>query len=454
MIVSFSVSNFRSFSAEETISFVASKHLAGHHDDHTVPIPDSDERVLRAAVIYGANGAGKSNLFKAFAYMETMALQPRPRNRGTGREIFRLGDGQDRPTVMDLQFIAQDKLYRFGFKADDRRITEEWLVQVIGGQEQTIYERTTDERGKVTIDAPGLEAGGEKLIALASVGGPQNQLFLATARATIDSSDLNEAIRGILDWFEGGLTLIAPDTRLASLGNRLAADPDLQRFAGDFLRSSSTGVDCLQVTKREVTEDDLRRLLPNGSASQGLTDDQLRRAAFFVQLQHQNDELLVEGGKHYLISVRAAHVGEGESPVSLYLNQESDGTRRLLDLIPALHDLQKRDSTYFIDEIDRSMHPILVRNFLDFFLKSSVGGPRQLIVTTHEANLLDLDLLRRDEIWFAEKDQVGATRFYSLIDFPIRADSEIKEHYMQGRFGAIPFLGNLDRLREAEPQTR
>src|SRR5580704_6713884 len=107
MIVSFSVSNFRSFFSEETISFVASKRLAGQHDDHTVPIPGSDQRVLRAAVIYGANGAGKSNLFKALAYMETMALQPRPRNSGTGREIFRLGGGQEKLTTIDIQFVAQ-----------------------------------------------------------------------------------------------------------------------------------------------------------------------------------------------------------------------------------------------------------------------------------------------------------------------------------------------------------
>ena len=92
------------------------------------------------------------------------------------------------------------------------------------------------------------------------------------------------------------------------------------------------------------------------------------------------------------------------------------------------------------------MHPILVREFLDFFLKSCAGGKRQIIVTTHESNLLDLDLLRRDEIWFAEKDAAGATRLYSVVDFKVRKDLEIRKHYLQGRFGAVPFLGNLDLL--------
>src|ERR1039458_3987424 len=127
MIVSFSVSNFRSFSSEETLSLVASNRLSGSHDDHAVPIPDSKEKVLRTAVLYGANGAGKSNLFKAVRYVRTVALNPRNKGTGTGRLPFRFGDGEGAPSTFDLQFIAGDKLYRFGFKVDDQRILEGWL---------------------------------------------------------------------------------------------------------------------------------------------------------------------------------------------------------------------------------------------------------------------------------------------------------------------------------------
>jgi len=118
----------------------------------------------------------------------------------------------------------------------------------------------------------------------------------------------------------------------------------------------------------------------------------------------------------------------------------------LLNLLPALYHLRTSTAVYFIDEIDRSMHPELVWKFLEFFLKMCESGQRQIIVTTHESNLLDLDLLRRDEIWFAEKDQSGSTHLYSLADFKVRKDLEIRKHYLQGRFGAVPFLGNLDRL--------
>jgi AAA15 family ATPase/GTPase len=137
--------------------------------------------------------------------------------------------------------------------------------------------------------------------------------------------------------------------------------------------------------------------------------------------------------------------------VSLDLQEESDGTRRLLNLIPALQ-THGGSAVYFIDEIDRSLHPMLVWKFLEFFLKSPADGHRQIIVTTHESNLLDLDLLRRDEIWFAEKDQDAATHLYSMVDFKVRKDHEIRKHYLQGRFGAVPFLGNLDRLLEEQTQ--
>jgi hypothetical protein len=126
MIVSFSVSNFRSFSSEEeTLSLVASNRLSGSHDDHAVPIPDSKEKVLRTAVLYGANGAGKSNLFKALRYLKSVALEPRKKGGGTRRQPFRFAGPKDEPSTFDLQFIAGDKLYRFGFEVDDERVTKE-----------------------------------------------------------------------------------------------------------------------------------------------------------------------------------------------------------------------------------------------------------------------------------------------------------------------------------------
>lgn len=445
MIVSFSVSNYRSFASEETFSLVASKSLAGRHEEHTVPIPDSDERVLRTAVIYGANAAGKSNLFKALRYLRIVALQSRRKGAVTGRVAFGFGGMEKEPSCFDLQFIARNRLYRFGFKIDDQRVQEEWLVRVIGGREKALYERITDDQGQVKIDASGLRNAGDKVLALATVGGPPNQSFLATLLATVDPSDFGEELRGIESWLRSSLNLIPPSGSIRPLQHALARNPDLLRFAGEFLKSASTGVDRLQVARQEISE---------AEAVDGFHFSVLQRLSngdsFTVTLR-DGDELLVEGNngnRYYRVRVEAAHLDHTGELVPLELKDESDGTRRLLDLIPALHQMKKRSAVFVIDEIERSLHPMLVRIFLESFLKVCEGEQRQIIVTTHESSLLDQDLLRRDEIWFAEKDGSSATRIYSLTDFKVRNDLEIRKHYLQGRFGAVPFFGGMERLLE------
>jgi uncharacterized protein len=451
MLISLSVANYRSFSGEQTFSLVASTRISGSHESHAVTIPSSSEHVLQTAVIYGANGAGKSNLFKALRFVKHRALGARKKGTGTGREAFAFGDASSSASRFDIQFIASDKVYRFGFDADDVRISKEWLVEIIGSKERVVYERITDADGVVTIEAPGLK--GKKIAALATVGGPQNQTFLATAHATLDESDVGSQLKAVLRWFKYDLVLVGPTESYTALGHHLSEDKSFLKFAGDYLRASSTGVDRLAVERKQVTEDDLASLLPRETVAKVLEDLKSNDDEVSILRLSDGNELMVEKTPEnhiYRITAKAVHEQNGGEGVSLDLKQESDGTRRLLNLLPALHHLRTSSAVYFIDEIDRSMHPILVWKFLEFFLKSCAGGQRQIIVTTHESNLLDLSLLRRDEVWFAEKDLDGATHLHSLADFKIRKDLEVRKHYLQGRFGGIPYLGNVDHLLTAE----
>ncbi len=456
MIVSFTVSNFRSFSSEETFSLIASNRLSDSHRDHTCSVPDSKENVLKTGVIYGANGAGKSNLFKALKYLKSIALKSKKKHSGTGREKFKFAAASNESSVFDLLFVANNKLYRYGVKVDDHKIIEEWFVHIVGSKEKRLYERVTDEDGQVKIDASGLKSSGDKLRALATVGGPQNQSFLATIQATLDTIDFGEQISDVISWFDDSLTLIAPDTSFSSLGQLLDSDLDFLEFAGNFLKSASTGVDHLLIQKNEITEEELRHLLGERYAAKLLDDISEDKDSVAAIPLNQDIELLVERtdeNHFYRVTIQAAHKFQSGNVVSLDLTEESDGTRRLLNLLPALHFLRTSNAVFFIDEIDRSLHPKLAWEFLEFFLKSCQSGQHQIIVTTHESNLLDLDLLRRDEIWFAEKDPLGASHLYSLSDFKIRTDLDIRKHYLQGRFGAIPFLRNLTGLIENEAVT-
>lgn len=455
MLVSFSVANFRSIAAEETFSMVASQRFPGEHENHAMPIPGSKEKVLRAAVIYGANGAGKSNLFKALTYLRRLAVVTRKKNAGTRREPFRLGHLEAEPSSFELRFIVGGKLYNFGVKVDDERILEEWLVWIDGNRERPLYERITKGDGTVEIDAKGLKPKSKKLDALATVGGPQNQTFLATIRATLDAADYGDELSAIIDWFDTRLGLIAPTMKHKRLGHLLVEEPAFMEFASAFLRDASTGVQSLDVKKKELTEEELLEVLPTAIAEKVLKEIEDGESVL-VQLSADREILIERSDKnhYYMLSIGAEHDHPSGKRVSLKLSEESDGTQRLLNLIPALHRLRTRGGVYVIDEIDRSLHPLLAWQFLDFFLKSCDGDERQIIVTTHESNLLDLDLLRRDEIWFTEKDATGATHIYSLSDFKIRKDLEVRKHYLDGRFGAIPFLGNLDRLLTPSKATK
>ena len=448
MIVQFSVSNFRSFDGEETFSFVASKRLMGQHDEHTVAIPNSDERVLRAGVLYGANGAGKSNLFKALHYLQWLALDTR-RAAGTARVPFRFRQGKERATEFDLQFIAGGRLLRFGLVVDDERVAEEWLIEVVGGREREVYERVSSVEGKTEVQGKGLAECGPKVELMAKLGGKQHHTFLASVKSLVEATEILGPVVLALEWFGSGLVLIGPDERFGPLGSSLNRDPALKLFAGEFLRAASTGVDGIEVTRKEIAESVFEQMLTRGN--QETLAAEVADRDFVVDRQN-GLELVKEKGGFYEQEVLARHLTNGGEEALLRLQDESDGTQKLLHLVPALYDLKQRPAVYVIDEIDRSLHPMMVRHFVSSFLSACQGGMRQLLVTTHESRLLDLEILRRDEIWFAEKDGGLATRLYSLADFHVRKDLKVDKQYLQGRFGAIPFLSEVkDVAEEVEP---
>ena len=316
------------------------------------------------------------------------------------REPFMFAQTSADPTTFDLQFIAGGQLYRYGLSLDDHHIREEWLAKIDDGSERLVYERVTDADGTVGINA-GKSEHFEKFSGCLRTARP-DRTFLETVR---NSADI-PCLRDVLVWFDS-LWNIEPERRF---GKELLQVFDTFRpFAELVLKEASTGVDGIDVT--------------NGLKPGGLTKLAPERV---VQTLHNH--------------------------IRLPLEEESDGTLRLLDLAAVLYlmeGIEPLTSTCFVDEIERSLHPMLVRKFLESFFRLP-SNRCQLIATTHDSNLLDTDLFRRDEIWFVEKDAQGSSHLYSLSDFPVR-NSPIKKHYLEGRFGAIPFLGGMERLMPKEP---
>jgi len=248
------------------------------------------------------------------------------------------------------------------------------------------------------------------------------------------------------------LTIIPAESSYYGWEIGILNSAEFTSFLSDFLKFAGTGIDSIGV---EEVAFDFDYLFPEMPKSM--------REELYQQLakSDENSVAIIKNplGKRYLLmkgeedqiglmQLKTKHRHEKGQLVDFSIDEESGGTQRLINLIPALFILKKKpEKVILLDELDRRLHPLLSRQFLEFSLDCKIAESRsQLIFTTHDTNLLDLDILRRDEIWFVEKNQQGVSHLYSLAEFKIRPDLKIEKGYLNGRFGAIPFFGNIHNL--------
>lgn len=408
MLLSFSVENFRSFQAEETLNLLASKRF-GSESPHCCEIPATGEHVLRVASLYGANGAGKSNLVRALGLFEQLVRRGTPPGKLVSYRPFLLdGESPTKPSSFELQFLEEGEVFRYGMCYDADRIHEEWLDVYEGKKEHNLFTRVSKEDGAVTVSlGPTTKDTGfsQKMKALAEVGARPNQLFLTEVVNLDDPDAQGPRFQHVVNWFKSTLQVIGPDSPFGRLAETIATDERFAEFAGRFLREASTGIAGLGVQTREIPRSELSTF--PSTVLESLFDD-LPQGRGLVIKGPEGEEIIVDGSRKNAIKVRkigALHDSATGKRVELPLGEESDGSQRLLNLLPALYRITTENRVFVIDELERSMHPMLARKFIEFFLKAVRGTGSQLIFTTHESTLLDLDLVRRDGIWFAEKDQ-------------------------------------------------
>lgn len=448
MLLSFTVSNFRSFRAEQTLSMVASNRQTDH-PEHLTAIPEDENKVLPIAAIYGANGAGKSNTVRALRLLQMLVTRGTSPKKKISRQAFRLApDAPDSPTEFNAAFINNRHVLNYGVQLTDDDVVAEWLFLVVGGKEISVFERVTRQGGDVVVepgdvltdDTWGGRRENEKVVALAKVGVLPNQLFLHAVGKTLRERDQGPVLGAALSWFQDSLSIVKADATFANLAGLVSDDSEFANFAGDFLRKVATGVSRLDVSISEVEESVLSGLHPEAQRAIG----ELPAGETTTFTGPDGTEVIVqkqEGTKVRVRTVQAEHLTSSGSAVKFPFSEESDGTQRLTHLLPSLFHMRSKPVVYVIDEIDRSLHPLLSKGFVREFLKECAAKGSQLIFTTHDTSFLDLDLLRRDEIWFAEKNPTeGSTDLYSLADFKVRKDLKIDKGYLQGRFGAVPPL--------------
>jgi uncharacterized protein len=421
MLVEFRVENFRSFRDEQVLSMVAGsgKELPGNTIE-TPALPG--KRLLRSAVIYGANAAGKSSLVSALDYFSRfIQVSAEERNREVEPAVPFAFDSvcSKAPSRFELSFIMEGVRYQYGFAVSSKGVEEEWLFAYPKGSPQRWFQRSGLGKEKKDWEF-GRHLRGAKA-QLAELTRP-DALFLSVA-----SKFNNEQLALIVKHLASTLNVfdLGDIFHLKALHGVTATFAESEkRFAksvASFLRSADVGISGVEVIRRE---EEL-------SKTEKLVREQLPEQV--VRMIERETEF----------QVQTFHKAADEN-VPLRLSDESLGTQKLFALASAwLFALRKGYSLVF-DELHASMHPLMTRRLVELVHNPETNpGGGQLVFTCHDTTLLDSDLFRRDQIYFVEKDKEGASHLYSLQDYRPRKGEAFQRGYLAGRYGALPFLGEL-----------
>lgn len=423
MLLEFRVKNFRSLRGEQVLSFVAGADRT-YRDTHCIATGNKGiPYVTRAAVVYGANATGKSNLMFALVTMRNLVAMSTKLPEPLFAEQytpFRLDEGSaTEPTEMEVTVMLGGVRYQYGFAYDAQRIRSEWLIAYRHGKGQRWFERTYDGRKQAEAWAPfsAYFKGARETWKKATR--PQ-ALFLTTA-AQLNS----EQLMPVLDWFVNGITLLTQPGDLSPQATlRALEDPAFKARILELLRAADIHVADIQVERRPGQQFEFR-LAPG-----------------------KPTEVLASNGE--IPDVQFLHRKADGELVAFDRRFESAGTQRLFAYAGPVLEAIEQGRLLVIDELDRSLHPLLARFIVRLVHNPAVSRKAaQLWITTHDTTLLDTDLLRRDQIWFVEKDEHQASRLYPLSDYRPRKNEALERGYLMGRYGGIPFVSEprFDRAR-------
>lgn len=433
MIIDFSVKNYRSFRDEQRISFVASRHYKDLPENLIDPGLEgsgfSDLRLLKGLAIYGANAAGKSNVLHALHFLKQMVEDSATgldEGDETGTEPFALDEvmpGQ--PSEFVLRFALAGVRYHFVLVLDRTRILFESLSCFPKGREQIWYERSWDDESQRYEWSPARPTDYRRDPSRVNVT-RGNALYLSTAVKFND-----EQLRPIYRWFKEKVHFLPLEIHATQLSpaftiRQLMESAEDRAQILSLLRHADLGVLSASTRERELTRGDLPKNISETMA-----------------------EKIINSRKQ--LEITLGHRGGGGVEFPLPWEEESAGTQRFFSLAGPWLDILKRGYFVCLDEIESSMHPAMVSELLKlFFANHRNASGAQLLFTTHNPLLLDTEFMRRDQVWFADKDDEGATHLYPLSDYKPRNKESLVRGYLAGRYGAIPFIphGLLDEPLE------
>jgi AAA15 family ATPase/GTPase len=425
VLIEFSVANFKSIRERQTLSMVASsaKELAS---TNTFTPDGNGPTTLRSAVIYGPNAAGKSNLLEAAAFLQNFVVGSAIGQEGQAIAVAPFAFSaatRAQPSAFDLMFMEEGVRYHYGVELTTERIMKEWLVAYPNGKAQRWFEREFDHSTGTYLWNIGSQFRANKgQRSLMQKSTRSNALFLSTAVQLND-----DQLRPVFMWFFNKLAIVNSAQGMnGGLTVLSMQDPTKRDLINQIVRAGDVAIEALELKEENLP------VAPPGVQIQF----QIPPGAIVTQVGSST--------KHSRIIALHRQI-DSDALLPFELSLESDGTRKLLQYVGGWIAALAEGATLLVDELDGSLHPMLAKFLVSLF--HDAGRNRhgaQLIFTTHDTNLLDTSIFRRDQIWFTEKDEGAATKLYPLLDYSPRKDEVLERGYLRGRFGAIPFIGSVN----------
>jgi uncharacterized protein len=436
MLIQVSVRNFKVFKDEAKLTLFASNYdKITREQENVFEVPKFGLRLLKSAVIYGANASGKTKLIDAVAFMKDLILNSSKESQ-QGEQIetepFRLNTATAaQPSMFEIAFIHEGEMYRYGFEVTTKEVVSEWLFHRPNTKEVEIFFREGQE---FSVHGRSFKKG--SLLVKENMVRP-NALMLSVAAQFND-----KFAQGVLDWFgkfHQVSGLFEDDLMEDTLQN--IQNQQFKAQVLGFLRLADTSIEDFEIAEESP---DLKELeeLPNF----------LKQFMTHAAIQTGMLKLSEVKTKHTIFDVQ--NVGKGTLDFSL-TEDESAGTAKFFALSGTVISALNSGEVLIVDELDSKIHPNLVEQIVKLFnSKTSNPNNAQLIFNTHDTNLLGTSLFRRDQIWFIEKDRFGAASLYSLASFKTdeggRKTDNFEVNYLQGRYGGVPLLGDFSKILQPE----
>lgn len=440
MLIRFQVKNLYSFEEETEFNLLTndSEHLP-HHKKHCNGVD-----FLRLSAIYGANASGKSNFVRAIGLLQNIVKKGKIIDEVSDYKFKLSGEALTKPISLAIELLSNSKMYYYTLTFDQKKILNETLVETFKDKEDRIvFERSlTNERQEIPFiesevknekERMFLELLSDKLLS-------KDELLLTflTQKYPNEYADIDN----VFEWFSDVLIVLNSNFKIRGIAHKFDTDDSTIMFANAFIPTLSTGIQRIEVQKKEIQgdSDDMKHLKDN------IKNDQEQ---LFTNTNPDTGEeitfVIEENDKIFAKRIFTEHLDKEGHKVFFPFGWESDGTKRLLEYTPLINGVINAEVVFVVDEIERSIHPMMIKELIRK-ISSDTSAQGQLIFTTHESCLLDQEILRTDEIWFTQKDKGGATHMYSLSDFNISNTANIEDGYLNGRYGGIPFLSNLKEL--------